>query len=127
MLNGCHFGSFSQSRVYCEVYSVLISLVRFAMKHDAANKVSLLTSVVPAALSRKHPGVGEADGALGQAAIGRAVLLSDLPVSLATDATGLSLHPVHNLYLSVKTEQDISYKTISDTGILGIGSDFCGG
>jgi len=58
-----------------------------------------VTGGVAAALSGDHPGMGVADGVLDQASIGGLVLLSDLSVSLSTESTGLSLHPVCHLDL----------------------------
>lgn len=43
--------------------------------------------------------MGEANGILGHALVGCAVLLSDFPISLSTESTGLSSHPVHNINL----------------------------
>ena len=52
-----------------------------------------------AVLSRDHPGMGVADGVLGQLSVGGAELLSDLSVGLSTDSACLSLHPVGQLDL----------------------------
>ena len=58
-----------------------------------------LTWDVAAALGRDHPGLSVADWVWGETPVGGLVLLSDLSVSLSTESTGLSLHPVGHLDL----------------------------
>lgn len=67
-----------------------------------------LTTGVPAGLCWQNPGMSKADCALGHVSTGCAVLLSDFPISLSTESTGLSLHPVHNFNLHGKIIWDIT-------------------
>lgn len=67
-----------------------------------------VTIVLPAALSRQHPGVSVADCVLCQAPVGCAVLLSDFTVSLSTESTSLSSHPVDNFHLKKKKANQLS-------------------
>uniref|UniRef100_A0A3P8S2Z1 Uncharacterized protein n=1 Tax=Amphiprion percula TaxID=161767 RepID=A0A3P8S2Z1_AMPPE len=66
-----------------------------------------LTVGVPAALAWYNPGQGVAFFILGQTSGGSAILLPDLPVSLSTESTGLSLHPVGNLNLHPSIRGDV--------------------
>lgn len=59
----------------------------------------IITRGITTALSRYNPGMSIADCVLGQAFVGCTVLLSDFPVSLSTESTSLSFHPVHNFNL----------------------------
>lgn len=71
------------------------------MKEDNVG-ATIFTRRIPAAFSRFDPGMSVADCAVGHTSVGHAELLSDFPISLSTEPTGLSLHPVHNLNLEDK-------------------------
>lgn len=79
----------------------------------AVNEPLCLTSGVPTALGGQDPGMSITDCALGHTSVGCAVLLSDFPISLSTESTGLSLHPVHHFYLHMKIEPKVSSKCSS--------------
>lgn len=71
------------------------------MKKDHVGNAAF-TSGIPAASSRLDPGMSVADCTLGHTSAGHTELLPHLPISLSTEPTGLSLHPVHNLNLEEK-------------------------
>lgn len=71
------------------------------MKKDHVGD-AIFTRGIPAAFSWLNPGVSVADCALGHMSAGHTELLPHLPISLSTEPTGLSLHPVHNLNLEEK-------------------------
>lgn len=68
----------------------------------------IITRGISTALSRYNPGMSIADCVLGQTFVGCAVLLSDFPVSLSTESTSLSSHPVRNFNLK-KNPNSLEY------------------
>lgn len=77
----------------------------------------IITRGISTALSRYNPGMSIADCVLGQTFIGCAVLLSDFPVSLSTESTGLSSHPVHNFNLK-KNPNSLEYALLRSQSTL---------
>lgn len=76
-------------------------LSNLCMKEDNVG-ATIFTRRIPAAFSRFDPGMSVADCTVGHTSVGHAELLPDFPISLSTEPTGLSLHPVHNLNLEDK-------------------------
>lgn len=74
-----------------------------------------ITRGITAALSRQNPGMSEADSVINHTFVGCLELLSDFAISMSTESTSVSSHPVHNYDLEKpQTVQGLLYFPYGD-------------